>query len=218
MHAIQRTIGLLGGTFDPIHFGHLRTALELQQTLGLSEVKLIPCREPVHKKSALTTASHRLEMIRLAIQHEALLTVDDCEIRRQSPSYMIDTLEELQRRLPNTSLCLIVGVDALLGLPTWHRSNDILKIANIIVAHRPGYEVPTTGAVANLLMQHLTHDQQIIHRSVSGHIILQPVTLLEISATEIREQIHAGESPRFLLPDEVYDYIKQHGIYAESSI
>jgi nicotinate-nucleotide adenylyltransferase len=214
MHYAPQAIGILGGTFDPIHFGHLRMALELHQALNLTEVRLVPCFQPVHRKSPMASAEDRLAMIEAAIIDEPALKVDDCEIIRQGPSYMIDTLIHLRKNNPDVPLCLIMGIDALLGLPSWHRYEEILTLAHLVIAHRPQYTIPQTGTVHQLIDQYLDQDPAAIHESRAGTIILQPVTALDISATDIRKQIAMGKSPRYLLPENVNKYIKEHGIYS----
>lgn len=218
MHPLKQPIGILGGTFDPIHFGHLRTALELKQALDLTEVRLIPCYQPVHRKSPIATPDQRLEMVRVAIEHEPALAVDDCEILRKGPSYMIDTLEFLHQKLPETPLCLIMGIDALLNFPSWNRWQDILTQAHLVIAHRPHYHLPKTGIVAELLKERLKQSPIALHESLAGNIVLHPVTPLEISATEIRKLIAMGRNPRYLLPDSVYKYTQQHGVYSISQL
>lgn len=218
MHHLQQAIGIFGGTFDPIHFGHLRTALEIYQALDLAEVRFIPCYQPVHRKEPIASPEDRLAMVRFAIEEEPVLKVDDCEIQRKGPSYMIDTLVNLRANLPNTPFCLIIGIDALLGFPSWHRYEDILNITHLVVVHRPQYHLPHTGKVADLIKQRLTPNPAVIHESLAGHVVLHPVTPLEISATDIRKQIAMGRDPRYLLPDSVYKYIQQHGVYSLSHI
>jgi nicotinate-nucleotide adenylyltransferase len=218
MYSTHQAIGILGGTFDPIHFGHLRTALELYQAHELAEVRLIPCYQPVHRKFPVASPEHRLAMVRTAIADEPALTVDDCEIQRKGPSYTIDTLESLREKMPDTSLCLIMGIDALLGFPSWHRFDDILKLAHLIIAHRPQYHLPKTGVVADLLKERLKHHSSALQESMAGTIVLHPVTPLEISATDIRKQIASDRNPRYLLPDAVYEYIRQHGVYSISRV
>jgi len=218
MHHPKQAIGILGGTFDPIHYGHLRTALELYQALDLAEVRLIPCYQPVHRKTPAASPEQRLAMVQTAVANEPGLKVDTCEIERKGPSYTIDTLKHLRETLPTTPLCLIMGIDALLHFPSWHRWEDILKLAHLVVAHRPQYQLPQTGTVAELLKSCLTKQVARLHDKLSGHILLHPVTPLDISATDIRKQIAHGRSPEFLLPDSVYDYIKQHGTYSISKI
>lgn len=218
MYHIQQAIGILGGTFDPIHFGHLRTALELYQALDLAEIRLIPCYQPVHRKSPVASPLNRLEMVQRAIESEPALRVDDCEIRRKGPSYMIDTLNELRNHLPNTPLCLIIGIDAFLGFTSWHRWEEILTLAHLVIAHRPQYHLPKTGIIAELLKQRLKQNPATLHECLAGNIVLYPVTLLDISASDIRKQIAMGRNPRYLLPNNVYKYIQEHGVYSISRI
>lgn len=217
MHKLQQPIGILGGTFDPIHFGHLRTALELVQALDLVEVRLVPCYQPVHRKLPTATPEQRLAMVRAAISDEPLLKVDSSEIERKGPSYTVDTLEIFRKETPRTPLVLIIGIDALLGFTSWHRWEDILKLAHLCVVHRPHYQLPTTGLVAELLKKRL-NNHAAPRETLSGTIILHPVTPLEISATDIRKQIATGKNPRYLLPDTVYEYIKKHRVYSVSSL
>jgi len=218
MPPLKQPIGILGGTFDPIHFGHLRTALELYQALDLAEVRLIPCSQPVHRKTPVASPEQRLAMVQKAVEPEPALRVDDCEIRRKGPSYTIDTLSHLRTELPQTPLCLIMGIDALLHFTSWHRWEDILQLAHLIVVHRPQYQLPQTGIVCELLKQRLKQAPSVLHETLAGNIVLHPVTALEISATDIRKQIAIGRSPRYLLPLEVYKYIKEHGVYSISHI
>lgn len=214
MHQTHKAVGLLGGTFDPIHNGHLRMALELYENLDLARVHIIPCHQPVHRKLPTASPMQRLEMIQCAIANEPALCADDREIRRGTPSYAIDTLLEMRAEMPNIPLCLLVGIDAFLGLPSWHRWDEIFNEAHIIVAHRPQYHLPATGIIADLLKKRLHTDISFIHENLSGGILLRPITQLEISATDIRKLIAMGKNPRYLLPDGVYDYIKQHGTYS----
>jgi nicotinate-nucleotide adenylyltransferase len=218
MQNLQQAIGILGGTFDPIHFGHLRTAIELHQALDLAEVRLIPCFQPVHRKYPVASPEQRLAMVERAIESEPALRADNCEILRNQPSYTIDTLTELHKKLPNTPLCLIMGIDALLSFSSWHRWEDILQLAHLVVAHRPQYHLPQTGIIADLLKERLQPNPASIHESLAGNIVLHPVTAMDISATDIRKQIAMGRNPRYLLPDSVLDYIQQHGTYSISNI
>ncbi|MDX1901495.1 MAG: nicotinate-nucleotide adenylyltransferase [Gammaproteobacteria bacterium] len=213
---LKQAIGIFGGTFDPIHFGHLRTALELYQSLELANVRLVPCYQPVHRKNPVASPAHRLAMVKVAIADEPALIVDDCEIKRAAPSFTVETLEMLRQQFPHTPFCLIMGIDALLGFSSWHRWQDILSLAHLVVAHRPHYQLPKTGAIADLLKQRLQTSPLSIHDAIAGHVILQPVTALEISATDIRRQFASGRNPRYLLPDSVYEYIQKEGVYSIS--
>ena len=210
----QKPMGILGGTFDPIHFGHLRMALELYQALDLAEVRLVPCYQPVHRKLPVASPLQRLAMVSKAIEGETALKVDSVEIDRQGPSYSIDTLKILHKNFPQHAMCLIMGIDALLGFPSWHKWEEILTLAHLVVAHRPQYQLPQTGIVADLLKERLTNNPADLHNIPAGKILLHPVTALEISATDIRKQIALGQNPRYLMPDSVYHYISEHGTYS----
>ncbi len=199
MHHLKQAIGILGGTFDPIHFGHLRTALELYAALDLAEVRLIPCFQPVHRKIPIATPEQRFAMVEHAIALEPALRIDDCEIKRKGPSYTIDTLLTLRESLPDTPLCLIIGIDAFLSFSSWHRWEDILTLAHLIIAHRPQYQLPKAGIVAELLKQRLKHNPLALHERLGGHIMLHPVTPLDISATDIRKQIAMGPQPALFI-------------------
>jgi len=218
MHQTHKAIGILGGTFDPIHLGHLRLALELYEALDLAKVHLIPCHQPVHRKSPAASPDQRLAMVKCAVANEQALHADDREIRRQGPSYMVDTLISLREEFPDSPLCLLIGIDAFLGFPSWNRWKEILGLAHIVIAHRPQYHLPSTGIVSDLLKERLQHEISYIHENMAGGILLRPITALEISASDIRKLIAMGRNPRYLLPDEVFNYIKQHGTYSISRI
>lgn len=216
--ALLQPIGILGGTFDPIHFGHLRLGLELYQSCQLAKVHIVPCQQPVHREAPAASPAQRLAMIELAIANEPAFVTDPCEIQRTTPSYTVNTLEELRQKHANTPLCLLLGVDAFLDFLNWHRPNDILSLAHVIVAHRPQYQLPTKGPIADLLAVHQQGDISYMHQNQAGGILLRSITALEISATDIRQQISSGRDPRYLLPDSVYDYIKEHSIYRATRI
>lgn len=214
MHQTHKAIGILGGTFDPIHLGHLRMALELYEALDLAKVHIMPCFQPVHRKIPTATPEQRIAMVKCAVNGEEALYADDREIRRKGPTYTIDTLLEMRAEMPDTPLCLLVGIDAFLGFPSWNRWTEILNYAHLIVAHRPQYQLPQNGIMADLMKERLQHEIAYIHENLAGGILFRPITALEISATDIRKQIAMGRNPRYLLPDGVYDYIKQQGTYS----
>ncbi len=196
-------IGLFGGTFDPIHYGHLRTAFELWQLLGLEEVRFLPAGNPPHREQPLASAELRLRMVSAAVAAEPAFTVDDREIRRSGVSYSVDTLAELRQEYPHRSLCLLLGMDAFLGLPHWHRWRELLELAHIVVAHRPGWKAPTMGPLGEVMVDHGTGAIRELHERAAGRIYVHAVTQLEISSTELRQLIVAGRDPRYLVPDEV---------------
>jgi nicotinate-nucleotide adenylyltransferase len=218
MQQLSKPIGILGGTFDPIHLGHLRMALELHDALDLAKIHIIPCYQPVHRKLPTASPEQRLAMVECAVGNEPALFADAREIKRQNPSYTIDTLQDLRSEHPNSPLCVIVGIDAFLGFPSWHRWEDILNQSHIIVAHRPNYQLPATGIIADVVAERLQSDISYLHSHMAGGILLRPITALEISASDIRKQIAMGKNPRYLLPDNVYQYIQDHGVYSLSRI
>jgi nicotinate-nucleotide adenylyltransferase len=209
----MRPIGVFGGTFDPIHYGHLRSAFEILQALRFDEVRFIPCGDPPHRGNTIADAGLRFRMVSAAIAGQDGFVSDDRELRREGLSYSIDTLSSLREEFPDRSLGLIVGMDAFLGLPKWHRWDEILNVAHIIVAHRPGWKAPDRGPLGSLIAEHGTHQVDDLHQATCGRIHIHAVTQLEIASTEIRELVAAGRDPRFLMPDAVRDVIKETGIY-----
>ena len=145
-------IGVLGGTFDPIHYGHLRTAFELWQALKLAEVRFLPTGNPPHRERTLADAALRVEMVRAAVADQPPFVVDDREVRRAGASYTVDTLTELRSENPERSLCLLLGMDAFLGLPNWHRWRELFDLAHVVVAHRPGWKAPLHGPLGELMV------------------------------------------------------------------
>ena len=206
-------IAIFGGTFDPIHYGHLRSAFEMLQALRLSEVRFFPSGDPPHRGSTYATAQLRLEMVRAATHGQPGFVVDDREMRRDGPSYTIDTLISLRKEHPDASLGLIVGMDAFLGLTSWHRWDELLDLAHIVVAHRPGWRAPDIGALGDIIDRHGTHHIDDLHDNTHGQIHIHAVTQLEISSTEIRDIVAAGRDPRFLMPDVVRDIIVDNHCY-----
>jgi len=202
-----KAIGIFGGTFDPIHYGHLRTAYELQQAISLDEVRFIPCGDPPHRNITIATAAQRFDMVELAISDQTGFTVDNREVVREGASYTVDTLESLRAEYPNASLCLILGMDAFLGLPSWYKWRRILELANIVVAHRPGWRKPTDGRLRDLLLSQGTAFPGELHWHHAGRIYIHAVTQLEIASSRIRDLIRTDFDTRFLLPDAVNEYI-----------
>lgn len=206
-------IGIFGGTFDPIHYGHLRTAFEMLQVLRFDEVRFIPCGDPPHRGITYADAELRYRMVDAAIKGQEGFLSDDRELRREGPSYSIDTLTDLREEFPERSLGLIVGMDAFLELPKWHRWDEILNFAHIVVAHRPGWRVPDIGELGNLIAENGTHRVDDLHEVTHGRIHIHAATQLEIASTEIRDLVATGRDPRFLMPDAVRDVIKQTNLY-----
>ena len=209
----MRPIGVFGGTFDPVHYGHLRSAFEMLQALDFEEVRFIPCSDPPHRGVTYATAAQRCRLVEVAIAGQPGLVADDRELKRDGPSYTVDTLATLRTEFPDRSLGLIVGMDAFLGLPDWHRWDEILDQAHIVVAHRPGWKAPDIGVLGALISDRGTHRVDDLHTTTHGRIHIHAVTQLEIASTEIRDLIAAGRDPRFLMPDAVRDEILKLGLY-----
>lgn len=207
-------IGLFGGTFDPIHFGHLRTAFELLQALKLAQVRFLPTGDPPHREAPLAAAPLRLEMVRAAVVGQSGFSVDDREIRREGVSYTVDTLTELRQENAQRSLCLLLGMDAFLGMPTWHRWREIFELCHVVVAHRPGWKAPTTGPLGEVMVDRGTGSVRELHGSAAGRIYVHGVTQLEIASTDLRALIMSGRDLRYLVPDAVRDLIQRSGCYA----
>lgn len=206
-------IGILGGTFDPVHIAHLRCGLEMREILRLAELRFLPCRQPPHRPAPAAEPEQRLAMLRLALEGQAGFAIDERELRRAGPSYMVDTLDSLRQELPGRPLCLIVGLDAFVQLHTWHRWERLIELAHLAVMTRPGLEAAPSGAVAALLERCRAEDAQALHAAPAGRILLCPVTRLEISATQIRALVAQGRSARYLLPEPVLDFIRREGLY-----
>ncbi len=206
-------IGIFGGTFDPIHYGHLRTAFEILQALRFGEIRFVPTGDPPHRGASIARAALRFDMVCAATAAETGFVVDDCELRRNGPSYTIDTLSAMREEISDQPMGLILGMDAFLGLTSWHRWDELLDYAHIVVAHRPGWRAPDIGPLGELLSEHGTHRVDDLHKHREGFIHIHAVTQLEISSTEIRDLVGAGRDPRFLMPDVVRDVIMNSGCY-----
>ena len=224
---MRRKIGIFGGTFDPVHIGHLRLALELKQQLGLDEMRLLPCHRPPHRAAPQVSSGQRVEMLHLALQSCPDLLLDERELQRDKPSYTVDTLREVRAEVgEEVSLVLCMGEDAFAGLPGWHCWRELLGLAHIVVVARPGWTLAETGKIGEarepgaagelreLLLKHQC-DAESLACAAAGAIVLQAPRLLAISSSEIRQQIKAGESAQFLVSDAVWEFITQHNLYSE---
>lgn len=214
-----RLIGVFGGTFDPIHFGHLRLAEEVAEALSLEQVRFIPAGIPPLRDTPRTASRHRLAMVRLAIEGHSRFAADDREIRRAGVSYTVETLESLRRDFgKNTALCLLLGADAFARLPGWHRWRDLFELAHLVIAGRPGHGLtPAGGGLRGELLAEwrarAAASAEQLRESDHGLIHPAPTTLLDISASDIRRRVAAGREVRHLLPGAVLDYIQTNRIY-----
>lgn len=205
---------ILGGTFDPVHHAHLRTALELRDRLAIDAVTLVPCHLPPHRDEPGATSEQRLAMLHQAVTGEPGLVVDARELNRQTPSYTVDTLLELRGELgEQIPLAMVVGTDSFASIDRWHQWERLLELAHIIVVQRPGYAVPEGSVASGLLANNAHTDAGTLHGCPAGRIWSVALPLLEISATAVRQHIRLGRSPRFLVPDGVLELIRKNGLY-----
>jgi nicotinate-nucleotide adenylyltransferase len=211
-----RRIGVFGGTFDPVHNGHLQMAIETKKTLGLDEVRLVPCHRPPHRDCPLLSSQQRLQLLSLAVaEHEGLL-VDDRELRRDQPSYTVDTLRSLRQELGDTvSVVLILGMDAFASLTSWSRWQEIRQLAHIAVFARPDTNHPSD----QILQEWIAHAdaQNIVGQQAAGGFMILTQSLLAISATQIRQQLMHNE-PSVDIPKVVAQYIEEQGFYQQANI
>jgi len=203
-------LGILGGTFDPVHFGHLRPALEVQQALKLDEIRFIPLRDPPHRNQPHTTSEQRLSMLQAAIKGLPDFSIDTRELEREGKSYTIDTLRSLHEELGTTPICLLIGSDAFQQFHTWHKPSEILKLAHLIVMQRPGDSKtsPTPVTAGRFITS-----PESLTTSPAGCILFQPVSQLDISSTTIRALIRNKQNPRYLLPNDVLEIIQKLQLY-----
>jgi nicotinate-nucleotide adenylyltransferase len=207
-------IGLFGGTFDPVHYGHLRTALEVMEQLQLDSVRMIPAQLPPLRDEPQVPAEMRAEMVRLAIEGLDGFVLDTRELEREGPSYTVDTLRHYRDGLgENVPLILIMGADAFARLPEWHQWERLIELAHIAVMTRPGTVLDEAAFPAGWLGEHLTESPQTLRSQPTGTVIPVPVTALDISATAIRSLLATGRSARFLLPDAVLEFIREQRLY-----
>ncbi len=203
-------IGILGGTFDPIHYGHLRSAQEVMHALGLQELRLIPAAQPPHRSAPAATAEQRLEMVRLACTEFRGFVADDRELKRAGPSYTVDTLESLRVELGTRPLCLLMGTDVFSGIERWHQWQRLPELAHFIILQRPGSDIAAPPAWAQ---PRLSRDTQELSRSAAGRILFQPVSPQNVSGTRVRAAIAQGAPFEQWLPKGVGEFIRVHHLY-----
>lgn len=206
---------LFGGTFDPIHYGHLRPVKALAAEVGLSRVTLLPNHVPPHRPKPKANAQQRLKMVKLAIADTPLFSVDDRELHRTTSSYTIETLEAIRKEHDAAQpLAFIIGQDSLLALHKWYRWQSLLEVCHLLVLARPGYnDRMDTPELQQWLEHHQVTDAALLSQRPNGYIYLAGTPELEISATEIRQRRHQGLNCDDLLPLSVQHYIELQGLY-----
>lgn len=211
----QPLVLMFGGTFDPVHNGHLRSALELTQVLPVRAVHLIPCQIPPHRDQPGASAEQRLAMLQLAVRDEPLLQADDRELKRPGPSWSVDTLYSLRQQYgADQPLAMVLGWDAFMGLPDWSRKEELLDLAHLIVLTRPGQMSDASEALCGLLENHELKPGEGLNAAPSGRILrLSLPSAMQVSATYIRRLLGQQASARYLLPDAVIEFIRSHRLY-----
>jgi nicotinate-nucleotide adenylyltransferase len=208
---MKKAVGIFGGTFDPVHNGHLRSALEVLQQFDLDHIRLIPSARPPHREQPQATPEQRLMMLHLAVKNSQSFVVDDRELKREGPSYTVDTLTSLRAEFPDTPLYLILGSDAFIHLSTWHQWQQLLTLSHIVVMQRPDQPLSLRSDMQNWYQEHLASTEH--NDLLAGKIWPVTLTQLNISATAIREAVAKGHSPEFLMPDPAVRLIEQLGLY-----
>lgn len=212
----MRKIGIFGGSFDPVHFGHLRPALEILEALSLDHMCFIPSGLPPHRGAPLASAAQRLAMLKAAVASEPRFQVDERELKRDAPSYSFDTLAELRREHAQDRLVLALGLDAFLGFTTWHRWKELLELTHLVIAHRPGSSLEDQmdhGEIAMLVRERGVDDAEALMAEATGRLMFLPVTQLEISSSQVRETAARGGDVRYLVPEPVRTLIQDSHCY-----
>lgn len=215
-------LGVFGGTFDPVHYGHLRLAEEAADALSLERVRWIPAGQPLLRDAPRVGPTQRLDMVRLAISSNPRFELDPAEVIAEQASYTVPTLERLRRSGvcgTNRALVLLVGADAFAGMAGWHRWERLFELAHVAVAHRPGYAVDAKylpSALADVFQRRFCDNPRLLPETPAGHIVTFAMTPLDISATKIRTLLSKGLSARYLMPESVIAHIHDHRFYTEN--
>ena len=207
---MRRLICLFGGTFDPVHYGHLKPLNELQQYLAADAVYVLPASVPPHRPAPQASSEQRQNMLQLALREYPGFILDSRELERSGPSWTVLTLQSFRQQYPDASLCLVMGSDAFNGLSSWYHWQQIPQLANIIVIERAGMK---TAKRPDWATEHLVRDVDSLRESKSSSILFVSLKGYDISATEIRQRMAQKLDVTGMLPDKVIDYIRQNGIY-----
>lgn len=208
------SVALFGGTFNPVHHGHLRIAIELAELLEVDTLRMIPCALPPHREALTVSAEQRMCMLQAAIGGHPKLTADNIELRRDGPSYTIDTLRQIRAQIGSqVPLHLCLGIDVLNTLDSWHHWQQLTDYCHLIISARPDYHLPEHGVLAEWINQHRCDNLEQLKQTSAGKLYVCDTSLLAISSTDIRDRISRGNAIDFLTPTAVVNYIQQHHLY-----
>ncbi len=219
---MSQKVGILGGTFNPIHYGHLAAAEEVRNRLKLDRILFIPSSLPPHKRDEdVPPAAHRMEMVRLALAGNPAFEPSDIEIKRGGRSYTVDTIEALRLVHPRDELYFITGLDSFLEIQTWHRWQDLLSLCRFVVLSRPGYRFTDLTNIAFIKsagdelagLDNNSRSQSVV-RAGAFEVFFETIPLYDISSTDIRRRVQEGKSIKYLLPEAVETYIIKNKLYA----
>ncbi|MGO2148726.1 MULTISPECIES: nicotinate-nucleotide adenylyltransferase [Halomonas] len=217
MNSVPIKAGMLGGTFDPIHHGHLRSALEVREALGLDQLHMIPAPKPPLRGAPQVSAEQRMALLQAGIGTTPGLYADNRELRREGPSYSVDTLAELRAEYGEQArLVMVIGFDAFLRLPQWQQVDTLFSLAHLVVMARPGYQTPWSDELRELVGQREVEGvDSLMQRPCGGVLLLSFPSMMAISATYIRQRLREGKSVRYLLPEAVEEAILHKGFYQD---
>jgi nicotinate-nucleotide adenylyltransferase len=208
------SVALFGGTFNPVHFGHLRLANELAKLLQVKPMRMLPCAVPPHREEPCASAEQRLAMLELAIDAQPILATDDLELHRAKPSYTIDTLELVRQRIgAQMPLFFCMGMDSLAGINSWHRWRELLNFCHIVVYPRPTWEISSQEELTDWVDQHQCDNLSALKQSPAGHLYICDLPVMDLSSSEIRDYIKQGKNIDHMAPESVIEYIKLHSLY-----
>ena len=208
-------LGIFGGTFDPIHIGHIEPVIEAAKLVNIDTIALLPCHIPTHKVVSKTASQHRLEMVKLICQQYPIFYPDDREIKRGKPTYSIDTLREFRQEYPERPLCFFIGMDSLQTLNSWYQWQEIFDLCHFIVSQRPEHGSEFSPEIVRLLQHRQVTDPTELHQTHSGKIFLAATKKIAISSTTLRQRLHAHLPLDNLIPKSVINYIQQYKLYQD---